>query len=100
MDGRRCKEKDLMVARIGFYMAAAALSGWMVLCKAGWLGLGGDNKPTFLVSSNSTLQQSRRALHGQLEHKAQGVDTMMKTYWEHICSIGKAGVLLLVGEHF
>jgi len=41
-DGRRRKEKALMVGQIGFYTAAAASSGWMALCKAGWLGLGGD----------------------------------------------------------
>ena len=42
MDGRRRKEKDLMVDQVGFYMAATAASGWVALCKAGWLGLGGD----------------------------------------------------------
>ena len=27
-----------MVGQIGFYAAAAASSGWMGLCRAGWLG--------------------------------------------------------------
>ena len=48
--GRRRKKRP--AGQIIFYMAAAASSGW--------LGLGGDSKPTFLVPSNSTLQQSRR----------------------------------------
>jgi hypothetical protein len=43
--GRRRKKRP--AGQIIFYMAAAASSGW--------LGLGGDSKPTFLVLSNSTL---------------------------------------------
>ena len=46
---------------IGLYIYIGGRSAW-----PGWLGLGGDSKPTFLVSSNSTSQQSRRALIGRL----------------------------------
>ena len=59
MVGRGRKEKDLMVGQISFLWGGY---GWVVLCKAGWLGLGGDKKITFSVPSDSRPQQSQRGL--------------------------------------